>query len=285
MERWLSQELESDPLSLEGVLQGSEFAFWPALDEGNAHVLALHGFTGHAADFGVLGEEARQTDWMAPVLPGHGGCLAGPWELGKLFRYFDHLFDLIGQGGPRVLLGYSMGGRLALHYALARPEVFSHVVLVGASPGLAGAEERAERAAEDARLAETIETIGTRAFLEQWRGRALIATQERHIDEARLRLMRSVREIHRPEGLAASLRQHGTGALPEVWSRLQELDVPVLLVNGEEDAKFGRLADRMCEHFPRAHRLIVPRAGHAAHLENPAAFARAMARWLGLASL
>ena len=79
-----------------------------------------------------------------------------------------------------------------------------------------------------------------------------------------------------PAGLARALRGLGTGALPPLWDRLGELTMPVTLIVGERDAKFQAIAEEMGERMPNATRLIVPGAGHAVHLEAPAAVAQAL---------
>ena len=167
-----------------------------------------------------------------------------------------------------------MGGRLALALALRRPERVRRLVLVSASPGLADEEERAARRAADEALADRIEAIGAAAFAREWAAQPLFAGQPDAVTalahEDRLR--RSAAEH------AAQLRGLGTGVMPSLWDRLEELAMPVTLVVGERDAKFRATAERMHERLPDATVVIVPGAGHAAALENPGAVATALAR-------
>lgn len=192
---------------------------------------------------------------------------AGPWE-----AELDRLEALAP--ASYALAGYSMGGRLALALALRRPERVRGLVLVSASPGLAGASERAARHAADESLAERIEALGVEAFAREWAAQPLFADQPAEVaalaHEDRLRRSAA--------GLAAQLRGLGTGVMPPLWDRLGELALPVALVVGERDAKFRALAERMAERLPDGEIVVVPGAGHAVALEAPEAVATAIGR-------
>lgn len=207
---------------------------------------------------------------IAPDLPGHGQMSERrPVSLAATLAYLRALVD-----EPQVLAGYSLGGRVALHAALARPERVRRLVLVGASPGLADAGEREQRRRADAVLADRIEAIGVEAFAAEWGRLPLWDGQpERVRDAADADRLRNT-----PAGLADALRGLGTGALPSLWDRLGELAMPVALVVGERDEKFRTIAERMAERLPDARVEVIPGAGHAAQLERPDLVAAAIAR-------
>ncbi len=166
--------------------------------------------------------------------------------------------------GPATYVGYSQGGRLCLHLALARPEVVHRLVLVSASPGIADEAERTARREADERLAWEIERDGVDAFLERWLAQPLFATLPRErsgIDERRAR--------NTVERLTYQLRVLGQGVQPSNWERLGELRMPVLLIVGERDTKYGEIAQRMADAIPQARVEVVPGVGHACHLEQP----------------
>lgn len=251
---------------------------WTAPGPG-PRVLALHGFTGGGADF-----EAFQgaLHLVAPDLPGHGGCpvrSAGAADRQRSARALGALAD---RARCDVLLGYSMGGRLALSLALQRPERWQALVLVGASPGLEDPDARAARALRDEQLARRIEQIGVARFAQEWARQPLIATQSRILPHLH-RGMQARRAANRAGGLAASLRGLGTGVMPSLWGRLGELDLPVLLLSGADDPKFGAIARRMRGLLPDATAEVVPGAGHCAHLEAPGATLAAIERLLSRA--
>jgi len=232
-------------------------------------VVALHGFTGQGADFGPLRDFLPPgTSLAAPDLPGHGSKKL----LKDLSAYSlpAHLAAISEAAtAPQVtLLGYSMGGRLALHWAIAHPERIRRLILVGASPGLATPEERDERRLGDATLAEFIRTRGLEAFFKYWHNQTffqpMLSLPKEQLDPILAR-----RAQNNPEGLAMSLENIGTGTLPSLWHRLKEIRFPVDLVTGEHDVKFTRLAHEMGAHLPKARHSLIEGAGHAVHLEKP----------------
>jgi len=177
---------------------------------------------------------------------------------------------------PTVFVGYSFGGRVCLRLAVDHPDSVARLVLIGATAGLDDPAERAARRAADEALAEEIETGGLEAFLDRWLALPLFAGLSPAAQH------RNERRRNRPGGLAASLRLAGTGAQEPLWDRLGALvGVPVLLVTGERDTKFSVLADRLAAGIgPSAARLVVPDAGHTAHLEQPDAFLDGLLAWL-----
>lgn len=224
----------------------------------------LHGFTQtHRAWDAVrasLGE--RYSEVIAPDLRGHGPAGNGPVS-------FDAaLADLAALPAPRfVLAGYSMGGRLALAFALAHPERVERLVLVGASPGIADAGERATRRERDDRMAAALERDGLEAFVETWGRLPLWEGQSAAVAGA----AREDRLRNTATGLAAALRGLGTGVMEPLWDRLGELAMPATFVAGERDWRFHTIAFTMALLAPHGEAAVVPGAGHAAALEAPAA--------------
>jgi 2-succinyl-6-hydroxy-2,4-cyclohexadiene-1-carboxylate synthase len=229
-------------------------------------IVLLHGFTQTGRSWGptiaALGERYRA---LAPDLRGHGSAS----ELRPVS--FDGVReDLLALAPERfTLAGYSMGGRIALTVALAAPERVDRLILVGASPGLAGAEERRARRAADEALADRIEGEGIEAFAREWAALPLWADQPIAVAAA----ANAERLAQSPAGLAAALRGLGTGVMEPLWEHLPQLRIPVALVVGERDAKFRAIAGQMAELLPDATLHVVPDAGHAVQLEAPDAVA------------
>src|SRR5262245_23075705 len=197
-------------------------------------VVLVHGFTQTLAAMEPLASSLRRGHAVVRVdLPGHGGSAA--WRVG-----FPEAAALLGEaGGPAAYLGYSLGGRLCLRLALDRPDLVRALVLIGASPGLADPVERAARRASDDALAAELERVGLERFLDRWLAQPLFATLPPE------RAGRAERLANTAQGLAASLRLHGTGAQEPLWDRLATLVPPALLVAGAADAKFTAIAQRM----------------------------------------
>ena len=230
------------------------------------NLVLLHGFTNTGASWdqvvAALSERYRP---LAPDIRGHGTASdVGPVSLLGVIADVS-----AAASAPFELVGYSMGGRLALHVALALPGRVRRLVLIGASPGIADVSARAQRLAADERLAGEVELMTIEAFADRWARTAVLADQPPAVQAA----VREQRLRSTPAGLAAALRGLGTGALPSVWERLGELTLPVDLVVGERDAKFRATAGEMAAALPAGRVHVVGGAGHAVHLEAPAAVA------------
>lgn len=246
-------------------------------------IVLLHGFTGSTGTWeGQREELARLGPVIAVDLVGHGrsGAPAAVdrYRMERCVADLLALFDRLGLRRVR-LVGYSMGGRVALHVALAAPARVTALVLESASPGIADPAEREERRRQDEALADRIEREGIAAFVRYWESLPLFATQQRLPAAVRERL-RAQRLANRPRGLANSLRGMGAGVQEPLWDRLPELDLPVLVVVGELDAKYRGIAQEMVSRLPRGRLAVVPGAGHAVHLERPDAFNRVVGAFL-----
>jgi 2-succinyl-6-hydroxy-2,4-cyclohexadiene-1-carboxylate synthase len=240
-------------------------------------VVLVHGFTQTGACLGPLADDlASDRAVVHPDLPGHGRSTAPPDA--DLWAVADELADRLAAttDGPATWIGYSLGGRACLHVALAHPGIVDRLVLIGATAGIDEAGERAARQDADERLAGHLEEIGVAAFLDEWLAGPLFATLPgwaRFDDE---------RRTNTEAGLAASLRHAGTGAMAPLWDRLGTIEAPTLVLAGERDAKFRALGERLVAAIgANATFQVVPGAGHAAHLEAPAATIAAIRSFCG----
>ena len=226
-------------------------------------LVLLHGFTQTGRSWApvaaALGQERYKC--FAPDLPGHGDAAhRRPATFAAVTAYLTAL-----KPARFALCGYSMGGRLALHAALALPHRIDRLTLIGASPGVADEAERAARRRADEELARSIELGGLESFVDEWGGLPLFASQPPAVAAA----ARADRLRNTPDGLAAALRGMGTGVMEPLWDGLGELRMPVTLIAGEHDEKFRRLAEQMAARIPHASVVVIGGAGHAPQLERP----------------
>ena len=244
----------------------------PSVPKHAEPLLLLHGFTGDRSTWDELARFLPGYALIAPDLPGHGDSDSQRFAMPQVAADIINMLDSLDIPGAH-LLGYSMGGRLALFMALEYPRRFLSLTLESASPGIADDDEGLARRQQDKRLADRIESRGINAFVALWESLPMWASQAKlpaHV----LAAQRQQRLGNDPTGLAKSLRGMGTGAQPNLWTRLHELNMPTRLIVGELDSKFRRINTEMAARIPNAKLSVIPAAGHNTHLENPAAFAR-----------
>lgn len=252
-------------------------------------LLFLHGFLGNRHDWEQIVEVLKPHALCIRVdLPGHG------LSTNVAATTFDDVADAVVEVldaesiDAAILVGYSMGGRIALYTALRHPSRFEGLVLESATAGIANAAERDVRLQRDKGLAIELEEMEFTAFLRWWYSQPLFASLSKRPDLLGAMLVR--REAQEPKALASALHAFCQGVQPSLWDRLKEIDFPVLLIAGEEDRKYMLVAKsmygRLLEHDRedetarvlraangRTHAVhIVPACGHNVHLEDPATF-------------
>ena len=217
---------------------------------------------------------------VAADLPGHGASLRLPPESYTMEGAARLVLDVLdGAGAGRAtVVGYSMGGRLALYLALRHPDRCAALFLESASPGLEDAGERAARRRADAQKAARLEGGDLHGFLEDWYRQPLFAPLAR--DEDLLRRTIEDKMRNHPAELVRSLRGMGTGSQPSLWAELPGLRVPALAVAGGLDEKFVGISRRMASQAPGMGHAMVPGAGHNVHAEAPGAYLSLLRRFL-----
>lgn len=239
-------------------------------------VVFLHGFGGtrHGWDRVIAALNPQRYRPLALDLPGHG-------ELSSYNRpiTFAACVEEVLAAAPEhfALCGYSMGGRIAQHVALAAPERLSRLLLVSTSPGIEDPHERAQRRKADRQLAEELERLPYEEFIEGWGAQPLFAD-----DPPEVGVLARVDQLRNdPHALAGAMRGIGTGEMEPLWQRLGELTMPVRLLAGDRDAKFVALAERMRARLPAGAQLALVAGGHRLPLENPSGLAEELSRVAG----
>ena len=243
-------------------------------------VLLLHGFMGSRVDWTPVTEVlARTLRCIAVDLPGHGETGAPADEnLWTADGCVTALAGILQAAGGGSVVGYSLGGRLALQLAVEHPGAVNGAVILSASPGIATECGRAQRRNSDEGLARRLETRGLERFLEDWYGLPLFAALREH---PRFPEVLGRRRRNDPRLLARSLRGMGSGAQRSLWADLAGLATPLLLLAGECDPKFTDIAFDIVARCPRAEAVILRGRGHALVEEDPEAVARGTVAFLG----
>jgi 2-succinyl-6-hydroxy-2,4-cyclohexadiene-1-carboxylate synthase len=240
-------------------------------DQSNPAILFLHGFLGLGEDWLEIAQDlSRDHFCVLPDLPGHGQSreLSGhqPFDMAATSETIINLLDDL-KIDRVTLLGYSMGGRIALHTATRFAHRVKSLVLESASPGIEDDKERIDRAALDDLRAEQIEHKGVATFVEQWYNAPLFDSL--HAKQEKLALLKQSRLVHDPHALAAALRGLSVGRQPSLWQEIPRLDIPTLVITGASDMKYCDIADKMAALLPRSRQIIIGNAGHNSHFEQP----------------
>ncbi|MEN1938601.1 2-succinyl-6-hydroxy-2,4-cyclohexadiene-1-carboxylate synthase [Paenibacillus sp. 102] len=238
-------------------------------------LLLLHGFTGSMETWrSFIPSWSERFQVIVVDLVGHGKT-ESPKEMTyyniqnvalQMTTLLDHLHI-----EKAHILGYSMGGRLAITMACLYPNRVKSLLLENCTAGLEKESDRKERCARDEQLADRIELEGIEAFVNRWENIPLFATQKKLPQDVK-EAVRKERLTNNSRGLANSLRGMGTGAQPSWWNQLEGLKMPVLLMNGEHDQKFFQVLTNMKERIPHAKFVKIDGAGHAIHVEQPQKF-------------
>jgi len=228
----------------------------------------LHGFT-QTKESWLPVIESLTVDIEATLIDasGHG---ESPVEGRTLPHSADDVAECMPTG---VLLGYSMGARIALHTALQHPEKVRGLVLISGTPGLRSESERDDRRRSDEALAQHIEEIGVSQFIPEWLSNPMfqgLLSQYADIPK---------RNRNTERGLADSLRYAGTGTQEPLWDQLKNLHIPVLIITGEQDKKFTDIGREMAAEISKSRFHTMTGVGHTCHLEDISQFVETFENW------
>jgi 2-succinyl-6-hydroxy-2,4-cyclohexadiene-1-carboxylate synthase len=228
----------------------------------------------------VMERLADQCLCLAIDLPGHGKSI-GLWDDAYTFWgaasgvvQVMEKHDVI----PATVVGYSMGGRLALYVAMHHRHACSELVLESATAGIPGRTDRTKRLSVDRALANELEQGRFEDFLRTWYCQPIFRTLADAPE--RLEKLIGLRCVNDPKELARTMRGLGAGTQPSLWHKLSELTLPVLLLAGEKDPKYVDIVQSMTGSLPQGRMAVVPGAGHNAHLERPSVVANHIREFL-----
>lgn len=250
---------------------------WPCLQIGNPEapgILFLHGFMGDAEDWLTIASELASNYYcVIPDLPGHGENINGNQTQRLDFEALTCALIQITQGffqNPPALVGYSLGGRIALVTACTYPQKFSALCLEGANPGINSTAEQQARLESDRKLARKILEKGMETFVKEWYRLPLFASLAKNPEL--LNQVSVKRAQNDPYWMAKVIEELSPGLQPPLHSMPNKLIIPVLLVAGQLDEKYQTINRSLKLQFPRSEIATISGAGHNTHLENPRAF-------------
>lgn len=250
-----------------------EYKIWN--EDKSETLVLLHGFTGSIESWEtVVSLLPASFKIVAIDLMGHGKTdkpkNVAKYTMEEQIEILNELFEQL-ELDSFSLLGYSMGGRVALSYACQYRKKIKHLILESSSPGLKTKDERMARQKSDEKLADFILEKGIVAFVDYWENIPLFVTQK-SLPESVQESIRAQRLSQSEIGLANSLRGMGTGKQPSLWDQLPKLSFPVTIITGSLDEKYCRIGKEMEKLLPKAKYYEVEQVGHTVHVENPKQF-------------
>jgi 2-succinyl-6-hydroxy-2,4-cyclohexadiene-1-carboxylate synthase len=244
-------------------------------DPSKKTILFLHGFTGSSNDWREIVQKVhKRFNKIGLDLVGHGKSSSPASDnyyrtdslINQVYHVINHL-----RLKEIILCGYSMGGRIALHFTAANPDLVKGLILESASPGIKNEKDRNARKKSDEELAVFIENNSLDDFANMWLDQELFGTLRRFSNE-KLKRIKEERTKNSKIGLANSLRGFGTGVMPYIGTELFKLKIPTILITGGLDDKFTQINHNIKKIFPSAKHKIISTAGHNTHLEEPKKF-------------
>jgi len=259
------------------------FEYFNQFDPAKKTIILLHGFTGSLEDWRYVSSMLDTGyNYVGIDLIGHGKSESP--ENPEAYTIDEVIVQINGivlhlNLHKVILLGYSMGGRCALNYAVKFPEKVEVLILESTSPGIKDKKSRNDRIKNDEKLAEYIEKHSMEEFIGFWLNLDIFNTQRRFSEEKRKQIKLAKMQNNKT-GLANSLRGFGTGAMNPLFDHLKNINCKTLLVTGELDEKFTNINSEIVNLFQNAKHKIIENAGHNTHLEEPKKFVKLVNEFL-----
>jgi 2-succinyl-6-hydroxy-2,4-cyclohexadiene-1-carboxylate synthase len=246
-------------------------------------VFFIHGFTGCAADWAsVVSLLNNNFNYYLVDLVGHGKSDSPEekqhYSINSIVNQLKEVM-LSFPSNKIVLVGYSMGGRIALNFAMDNTSLLKGLILESSSAGIREENLRIERIQQDEKLAEFIENNPIDKFIDYWMNIDLFKTQRRLPNEM-LSQIRDRKLENNKVGLANTLRYSGTGIMKPLYGNLKDIPFRTLLLSGELDARYTDINSEMVKLFTEAEHKIIKNAGHNTHLEEPLRFIEEINKFL-----
>lgn len=259
------------------------FEYFNSFNPKRNSALMLHGFTGSLDDWrGIQGLLNPNFNYIGIDLVGHGKS-DSPTDVKKynpqaIVKQINDILDNLSIEEV-IIIGYSMGGRAALSFAINHPNKIRGLILESTTAGIESEKLRSERIKSDEELADYIESHNIEDFVELWMNKEIFNTQRRFSNE-KLKNIKRKKTLNSKIGLANSLRGFGTGKMINVHENLSLIKCPVLLISGELDTKFTEVNAELKQSFLKAEHSIIKNAGHNTHLEEPERFVKTVKEFI-----
>lgn len=254
----------------------------PDIKNDTIPVVLLHGFTGSNQVWKPFCQHLP-CPCISIDIPGHGQSrFIENIESYSIDEFCDDLHEILQKLNIQSinLVGYSMGGRLALIFANRYPECVQSLILESATPGYENVDDRKKRLMDDMALAEKIRT-DFQGFLSYWDKKFLFRNHKQR-NPQEYEILTDIRKNCETWQLSKALEYFSPGNQDNLWPHLAEFSFPIMIIAGEEDNKFSQIANRMWKCLRHSSVHVIPSCGHTVHLEEPVTFRNILTDWLKL---
>jgi len=232
----------------------------------------LHGFLGSRLDWADTMNRFSNVRCLAPDLPGHG---QSPWDdtvdWDSLITTLNH--DVLSRNlSDIVIVGYSMGGRIALEWARTAPGLIRGIILESASPGIETDVERRARAIFDRDIERRLRTMAPIDFIDWWCSLPMFGTLNTHPNYSQLRQMRSQ---YSSTVMCRAFQTLSVTTRESVWDLMHTLPIWGF-ITGEHDTKYAAIATRIIDRFPTVLVNILSNCAHNVHFQDIELFANSL---------
>ncbi len=267
------------------ILKKYQFHYSLTTNPNQPLILFLHGFMGNIDEFDeAIKLLSNEFSYLTLDLPGHGKTqVLDHDEYYTMANTAEALIALLDKLkiSQCFLVGYSMGGRLALYLTRYFPERFIKVILESASPGLATDTERVVRIKNDSQIANklsrSVDKKDFATFLDNWYKQSIFGNIKNH---PQYKSMLENRLQNDPLELVKSLHFMGTGSQSSLWEEIGKIKIPLLLLVGEYDEKFIAVNQKMVDKCEMMQLKVIDDVGHNIHFENTLAFVKNVKEFL-----
>lgn len=230
-------------------------------------IYALHGFLGQPSDWDTIKKEYREhfhaLDLFSFTNPNDG--------LEQWAYAFNQWIAKQGQH-KRILLGYSLGGRLAMHALINEPQLWSGAIIVSANTGLKIQKQRAPRFEQDLQWAQRFLHDPWEKVINDWNTQAVFQGKAPSFNRREKEYVRTT--------IASAIVGWSVGQQDDLQETLSQLPFPILWIAGEKDHKYAALAQQMAKIHPASSFWIAPEAGHRVPWEATESFIKTLHRWI-----
>lgn len=230
---------------------------------------ALHGFLGKTGDWDPI-FSGRLPSNVCKV-NSHDLYACYPSPLNHWGNVFNQSLGTKSSKTKRVLVGYSLGGRLGLHALIENPQLWDAAVILSANPGLTNRDAIEKRLKSDLDWANRFMNEPWDQVMDAWNDQSVLRTSQK---------IERKENHYRREHLVHTLKEWSLGKQDDLRMNIKQLPLPILWLVGENDPEYIKHLTTLHLSHPHAKKSIVADAGHRIPWDKPEHFCSLLTTFL-----